>query len=152
MAAPPVTPRTRRRRKQRRRRWPWYAAAVVVVLVIAAGVAIRAPWRQSALLRPAGLRTGAASTNSVMFHWSDPASGPQPDRYQILSSGKVIGTVAGNVTSYRAGGLDPGTAYQYRVAALRGGKRSALSAVLTVNTTAPPVSAARWQGDRKSVV
>lgn len=146
MAAPPVAPRTRRR-KQRRRRWPWYAAAaVVVVLVIAAGVAIRAPWRHSPLLRPTGLRTGTATTNSVMFHWSDPASGPPPDKYQILSSGKVIGTVAGNVTSYRAGGLDPDTAYQYRVAALRGGKRSALSAVLTVNTTAPPVSAARWQG------
>ena len=32
------------------------------------------------------------------------------------------------------------------MAALRGGKRSALSAVLTVNTAAPPVSAARWQG------
>jgi hypothetical protein len=54
--------------------------------------------------------------------------------------------VPGSVTSYRAGGLAPATAYQYRVAALRGGKRLAPSAVITVSTTAPPVSAARWQG------
>jgi hypothetical protein len=123
-----------------------YAAVAVVVLVIAAGIAIWAPWRTPPLLRPTGLKAGTATTRSVMFHWSDPASGPQPDRYQILSSGKVVGSVTGTVTSYRVGGLAPGTAYQYRVAALRGGKRSALSAVLTVNTTAPPVSAARWQG------
>lgn len=118
----------------------------MVILVIAAGVAIWAPWRPAPLLRPTGLVAGTATTSSVMFHWAAPASGPQPDRYQILSSGKVIGTVAGNVTSYRVGGLAPDTAYQYRVAALRGGKRSALSAVLTVSTIAPPVSAARWQG------
>jgi len=145
VTAPPVSPRTSRR-GQRRRGWAGYAAGAVVVLVIAAGVVIWAPWRPAPLLRPAGLKAGTATTSSVVFHWSDPASGPQPDKYQILSSGKVVGTVAGNVTSYRVGGLAPDTAYQYRVAALRGGKRSALSAVLTVNTTAPPVSAARWQG------
>jgi Fibronectin type III domain len=145
VTAPPVSS-SPRRRGQRRRRWPGYAAAAVVVLVIAAGVLIWAPWRPAPLLRPTGLKAGTATTGSVMFHWSDPASGPPPDRYQILSSGKVVGTVAGTVTSYRASGLAPATAYQYRVAALRGGKRSALSAVLTVNTTAPPVSAARWQG------
>jgi len=145
-AAPPVSPGSRRRRKQGRRGWGAYAAVAVVVLVIAAGVLIWAPWRPTPLLQPTGLKAGTATTSSVMFHWSDPASGPPPDMYQILSSGKVVGTVAGHVTSYRAGGLAPDTSYQYRVAALRGGKRSALSAVLTMNTTAPPVSAARWQG------
>jgi len=118
----------------------------VVVLVIAAGVVIWAPWRTPPLLRPTGLRAGHATTSSVQFHWSDPASGSKPDKYQILASGKVVGRVPGTVNSYRVGGLAPDTAYQYRVAALRGGKRSALSAVLTVSTTAPPVSAARWQG------
>jgi hypothetical protein len=118
----------------------------VVALVIAAGVVIWAPWRTPPLLRPTGLKAGTASTSSVMFGWSDPASGSQPDKYQIMSSGKVVGSVPGTVTTYRVGGLAPDTAYQYRVAALRGGKRSALSAALTVNTTAPPVSAARWQG------
>ena len=144
MAAPPVDSRPHRRTQ--RRRWPGYAAGAVVVLAIVAGVLVWAPWRPTPLLRPTGLKAGTATTDAVVFHWSDPASGQRPDRYQILSSGKVVATVAGDVTSYRVGGLAPDTAYQYRLAALRGGKRSALSAVLTVNTTAPPVSAARWQG------
>ena len=98
MAAPPVSSR-RRRRKQRRRRWPGYAAGAVVVLVIAAGVLIWAPWKPTPLLRPTGLKAGAATTSSVVFRWSDPASGPRPDSYQILSSGTVVGTVPGHVTS-----------------------------------------------------
>ena len=130
--------------RQRRRRWPIFAAAAVAVLAVIAGVVIWAPWRTSSLQRPTGLKAGTATTSSVMFHWSDPASGLLPDGYQIMSSGKVLGSVSGNVTSYRVAGLAPSTSYQYRVAALRGGKRSALSAVLTVNTAAPPVSAARW--------
>jgi Fibronectin type III domain len=122
------------------------AAAAVVVLVIAVGVVVWAPWRPPSLLRPTGLRAGHATTTSVQFHWSDPGSGSQPDKYQILSSGRVVGSVPGTVTSYGVHGLAPHTAYQYRVAALRGGKRSALSAVFTVSTTAPPMSVARWQG------
>ena len=123
-----------------------FAATAVVVVAIAAGVVVWAPWRSPPLLRPTGLKAGTGTTSSVMFRWSDPASGPLPDSYQVLSSGKVIGSVPGSVTSYRASRLAPDTAYQYRVAAMRGGKRSALSTVLTVNTTSPPVSAARWQG------
>jgi hypothetical protein len=119
---------------------------VVVLAVIAGAVVIWAPWRTPPLLRPTGLKAGTSTTSSVTVRWAGPASGPLPDRYQILSSGKVVGAVPGTVTSYRAGGLAPDTAYQYRVAAIRGGKRSALSAVLTVNTAAPPVSAARWLG------
>lgn len=137
---------TGRRRKQRRRGWAVFAAAAVAVLAIAAGVVIWAPWRSPPLLRPAGLKAGTSTTSSVTFHWSGPPSGPVPDKYQILSRGKVLGSVPGSVTSYRVGGLAPFTAYQYRVAALRGGQRSPLSAVLTVSTAAPPVSAARWQG------
>ena len=144
MAAPPVG--TSPHRRKQRRRWPGYAAGAVVVAVIAAGVLIWAPWRHAPLLRPTGLKAGTATTSSVMFHWSDPASGPPPDKYQILSSGKVVASVPGHVTAYRAAGLAPDTAYRYRVAALRGGKRSALSAVITTSTKAPPVSTARWQG------
>lgn len=140
--APPASPRRRRRRRRR----GWVVFAAVVVVAIAAGVVVWAPWRSPPLLRPTGLKAGTATTSSVLFRWSDPASGPLPDSYQILSSGKVIGSVPGSVTSYRVSGLAPETAYQYRVAALRGGKRSAPSAVLTVNTATPPVSAARWQG------
>jgi Fibronectin type III domain len=133
-------------RRRRRRGWAIFAAATVVAGALIAGVVIWAPWRPAPLLRPAGLRAGASTISSVTVRWSGPATGPLPDRYQVLSGGRVVGSVPGTVTAYRAAGLAPDTAYQYRVAAVRGGKRSALSTVLTVNTAAPPVSAARWQG------
>ena len=85
--------------RQRRRRWPIFAAAAVAVLAVIAGVVIWAPWQAPPLLRPTGLKAGAATTSSVVFRWSDPASGPRPDSYQILSSGTVVGTVPGHVTS-----------------------------------------------------
>lgn len=58
----------------------------------------------------------------------------------------MIGSVRGTVTSYRQAGLPPATAYRYRVAAVRGGKRSALSSALVVSTATPSLSAARLQG------
>ena len=64
----------------------------------------------------------------------------------ILNGGTVIGTVPGTVTSYRGTGLNPATAYQYRVAAVRGGKRSALSSIMALRTSAPALSTARWEG------
>lgn len=120
------------------------AAAAVLGLII--GLLIWAPWQSPPLLRPTGLAAGSPTTSSVAFHWARPATGPPPDRYQILHDGKVIGSVPGTVTSYRVAGLAPDTAYQYRVAAVRGGKRSVLSAVLVVHTSIPPLSAARLQG------
>ena len=132
----------RRRRRGRGR----YVAVAVVLLAVVAGVLIWAPWRKPPLLQPTGLAAGARTTGSVAFHWSGPATGPSPDKYLILYNGKVVGSVPGTVTSFHSTGLAPGTAYQYRVAAVRDGRRSALSPVLTVNTKSPPVSAARWQG------
>jgi Protein of unknown function (DUF2510)/Fibronectin type III domain len=143
MAAPatagPATPRPRRAVLVA-------VVAVVAVLALIAGLLLWAPWQSPPLLRPAGLAAGPATTSSVAFRWAGPATGPPPDRYQILHDGTVIGSVPGTVTSYRVARLAPATAYQYRVAAVRGGKRSALSAVLTVRTSIPPLSAARLQG------
>jgi hypothetical protein len=131
-----------------RRRWavPVAAVAVVAVLSLIAGLVIWAPWQSPPLLRPAGLVAGPSTTSSVAFHWSRPATGPAPDRFVILHGGSVIGSVPGTVTSYRGTGLAPATAYRYRVAAVRGGKRSAPSSVLVVSTATPPLSAARLQG------
>ena len=98
------------------------------------------------MLRPAGLTAGPSTTGSVAFHWSRPATGPAPDSYVILRDGTVIGSVRGTVTSYRQAGLAPATAYRYQVAAVRDGKRSALSPALVVSTATPPLSAARLQG------
>src|SRR5215472_9444466 len=69
-----------------------------------------------------------------------PATGPLPDKYLILSDGRTAGTVAGTVTSYRKAGLTPASNYQYRVVAIRDGKRSPQSASLAVNTLIPPMS------------
>jgi len=145
--AAPATAGTAAPRRRRPRRAVLMAAiAVVAALGLIAGLLLWAPWQSPPLLRPAGLAAGASTTSSVAFHWAGPATGPPPDRYQILHGGKVIGSVAGTVTSYRVAGLAPATAYRYRVAAVRGGKRSALSSVLVVRTAIPPLSAARLQG------
>jgi hypothetical protein len=113
---------------------------------VVVGVAIWAPWRKPPVLQPTGLAAGPRTTSSVSFHWSGPPIGPAPDKYLILHDGKVISSVPGTVTSFHRTGLAPDTAYEYRVVAVRGDIRSALSRVLTVNTKSPPISAARWQG------
>lgn len=122
------------------------AIAVVVVIGLVTGLLVWAPWRPPPLLQPAGLAAGTVTTSSVEFHWAGPVTGPPPDRYLILYSGSVIGSVPGTVTSYHAAGLAPDTAYSYRVVAERGGKRSAKSLPLVMTTAVPPLSAARLDG------
>jgi hypothetical protein len=131
---------------RRRRRWVAAVVAAAAVVVLLIGLVIWAPWKSPPLLRPTGLAAGALTVDSVAFHWSDPPTGPLPDKYLILHNGTVIGTVPGSVTTYQANGLAPDTPYQYRIVAERGGKRSAMSVLLVVRTAVPPVSAARWQG------
>jgi len=120
--------------------------AIAAVAGVVIGLVIWAPWASPPLLRPAGLTAGPSTTDSVAFHWLRPATGPAPDHYVILREGKVIGSVRGTVTFYRQAGLAPATAYRYRVAAVRGGKRSALSSALVASTATPPLSAARLAG------
>ena len=133
----------------RRRRRAMLMLAAVVVAGLAAGLVAWAPWTPPPVLRPAGLVAGPSTANSIAFHWSPPRTGPLPDKYLILSSGTVVGLVLGTVTSYRQAGLTPATPYQYRVVAVRGGKRSPQSAPLTVSTLTPPISQARLQGSWK---
>jgi hypothetical protein len=132
---------------RRRRRWPVVTlVAVIVVAGLTAGLVVWAPWTPPPVLRPAGLAAGPATANSITFHWARPATGPLPDKYLILSDGRVAGSVAGTTTSYRRAGLTPASSYRYHVVAVRGGKRSPQSAALTVKTSTPPVSQARLQG------
>ena len=141
---------------RRRRRWAVILIAAVVVLGLAAGLVVWAPWIPPPVLRPTGLVAGPATANSVSFHWSPPRTGPLPDKYLIIGTGAAGGSVAGTVTSYRRAGLTPATTYQYRVVAVRGGKRSPKSALLTVRTLTPPLSQARlrgsWQVYGKNIV
>jgi hypothetical protein len=131
-----------------RRRWRWavFLLAAVVVLGLAGGLVAWAPWTPPPVLRPTGLVADPSTANSIAFHWSRPPTGPLPDKYLILGSGTVFSSVAGTVTSYRQASLTPGTTYQYRVVAVRGGKQSPRSALLTVHTLTPPISQARLQG------
>jgi hypothetical protein len=132
---------------RRRRRWALVTLVAVVVLGLAAGLVVWSPWTPPPVLRPAGLVAGSSTATSVTFHWSPPRTGPLPDTYLILSQGgAVAGSVSGKATSYRQTGLDPATPYLYRVVAVRGGKRSPQSALLTVHTLTPPLSQARLQG------
>lgn len=131
---------------RRRRRWAVFLLAAVVVLGLAAGLVVWAPWTPPPVLRPSGLVAGPSTANSIAFRWSRPPAGPLPDKYLILGSGTVAISVAGTVTSYRQASLTPATTYQYRVVAVRGGKRSPGSAVLTVRTLTPPISQARLHG------
>ncbi|HEV2371468.1 MAG TPA: fibronectin type III domain-containing protein [Streptosporangiaceae bacterium] len=130
-----------------RRRWVWVTlAALVVGLGLAVGLVVWAPWIPPPVLRPARLVAGPATANSVSFRWSRPPTGPLPDKYLIFNDGTQTGSVAGTATSYRQAGLSPATSYQYRVVAVRGGKRSPQSALLPLKTVTPPISQARLQG------
>ena len=82
----------------------------------------------------------------MAFRWSGPPTGPAPDQYEIVQDGQVVGSVPGNVTHYRDGGLAPATSYQLQVIAVRGGQHSRQSPVLNVTTVTPPVSAAALSG------
>jgi hypothetical protein len=133
--------------RRRRRRWPLLIlGAAVVVAGLTAGLVAWAPWVPPPVLRPTGLVAGPATATSVSFRWSRPPTGPLPDKYLILKDGAVAGSVAGTDTSYQRVGLTPASRYQYRVVAVRSGKRSPQSAVLTVSTLTPPISQARLQG------
>ena len=146
-AAPPANPDPGTAAPRRRRRWPLIAlAAVVVVAGLAAGLVVWAPGTVPPVLRPAGLVAGPATTNSISFRWSRPATGPLPDKYLIVSYGAVTGSVPGTATSYRQAGLTPGSTYKYSVVAVRGGKRSPPSAAVATSTLTPPISQARLQG------
>jgi hypothetical protein len=121
-------------------------AAVLVAALAAAGLVAWAPWIKPPVLRPAGLVAGPATGNTITVRWSRPRTGPLPDKYLIISNGAQAGTAAGTATSYRVAGLAPSNSYQNRVVAVRGGKRSPQSALLTTRTLTPPLSAARLQG------
>jgi hypothetical protein len=132
---------------RRRRRWVLLTlVAVAAVAGLVAGLLAWAPWIPPPVLRPTGLVAGRVTANSVSFRWSRPSTGPLPDKYLILRDGAVVGSVAGTATSYLQVGLTPAFSYQYRVVAVRGGKRSSQSAALQVSTVTPPISQARLQG------
>jgi hypothetical protein len=99
------------------------------------------PWPYP-LLRPTGLAADQRGANSISLGWSNPASGPLPDKYVILRDGAVAATVPGNVNHFKDGGLAPATTYNFRVIAYRGRARSQSSLDVRAATQTPPLSEA----------
>lgn len=125
------------------------AAAAILAMGAGVGALLAAqPWVHPPVLRPTGLAVGFASTGGLSIDWSGPASGPVPDKYEILRDGRRVSIVAGTITRYTDKGLAPATAYTYQVIAVRGGKVSPASAVLSAQTATPPVSGGvlDWSG------
>lgn len=124
------------------------AGGIVAAAGIAAGVLAAMPSSPPPVLQPTGLTAASETTSAVVLTWSGPASGPQPDSYEILADGKDIGSVPGNTTTYSIGQLNPATPYDFKVVAMRDGTQSAASADLTARTQTPPLSAAmlNWTG------
>ena len=117
-------------------------ATAVVVLGAGAGALLGAhPWIHPPVLQPTGLAVGSAATASLSIDWSGPSTGPVPDEYEIMRDGHQVSTIPGPTTRYIDKGLAPATAYTYRVIAVRGGKVSPASAILSARTATPPVSA-----------
>lgn len=94
--------------------------------------------------RPIGLVASAPRATSVRLTWRSPTV--NPDKYQILINGRLVGTVGGWRTSYTARGLQPDTFYRFQVFAVSGGRRSRRPAYSSVSTTVPPVFAATLSG------
>jgi len=114
-------------------------AALAVTAAVAGTVYVVYP-RTSPVLRPAGLTAGQRGTTSISLGWSNPASGPLPDKYVILRNGAVTATVPGNQDHFNDAGLAPATTYNFQIIAYRGSARSQPSLDLRAATQTPQLS------------
>jgi hypothetical protein len=115
------------------------AIVALAFAVAGAGVVyVIHPWPYP-VLRPTGLTADKLGTNSISLDWSNPASGPVPDKYVILQNNAVAATVPGDVNHFEDSGLAPGTTYDFRVIAYRGRVRSQASHNLYLATKTPPL-------------
>jgi Protein kinase domain/Fibronectin type III domain len=128
-----------RRRKISRHAWLMGIVALAFAVAGAGVVYVIHPWPYP-VLRPTGLTAEKRSTSSISLGWSNPGSGPLPDKYVILRDGAVAGTVPGNVNHFAESGLAPATTYDFRVIAYRGSVRSQSSHNFHVATQKPPLS------------
>jgi hypothetical protein len=113
--------------------------ALAFAVVAAGAVYIVHPWPYP-VLQPTGLTAGNRGISSISLGWSNPGSGPLPDKYVILRNGAVAATVPGNVNHLKESGLAPATTYDFRVIAYRGGVHSQSSHNFYVATKTPPLS------------
>jgi hypothetical protein len=155
----PLAPSSQAGQPPQRRPARLIASALAVALV-AGGACLLAvrPWatarqpvappRAQPVLQPTGLIIAGRNASSLTVDWSGPATGPRPDRYEVLRGDVLIATVPGTVTSYTDSGLTPDSVNRYQVIAVRAGKLSPASRQLAGQTAVPPLAAARfaWGG------
>ena len=128
-------------RRRRRALYITGAAAAAVVIALGALLAVH-PWSHPTVAQPTGVTLGTETADasgtaySMAISWSGPASGPQPDHYEIFRNGTQVGTVLGSETSFTVNGLQPATSYAFHVVAVLGGASSAASETKTIQT--PP--------------
>jgi len=91
---------------------------------------------------PVGLAVGQQTWTTVALHWSPSPKGPVPSEFVIYRGGTSIAVLPGTIDSYSLTGLNPGSVYQYRVAAKWGEQQSRLTPALAAATLSPPL-----QGD-----
>jgi serine/threonine protein kinase len=127
----------------RRRRGLYITGAAAGAAVIALGALLAVhPWSHASVAPPTGVALGTATNEDsgtaygLVIRWAGPASGPQPDNYEIFRDGTQVGTVLGNETSFTVNGLAPATSYGFAVVAVRNGTSSAASQTATIET--PP--------------
>ncbi len=86
---------------------------------------------------PSNLTVTSVTTASVSLSWTDGSSDENGFSIERLNGAtwSQIGWVAENVTAYTNTGLDPGTAYSYRVLAFNGAGNSAVSNAVTAYTS-----------------
>lgn len=118
---------------------------IACVAVVGGGGALLAvhPWAHPPVLRPTGLAITGRTKSSLAISWSNPASGPSPDSYEIVRDGTVIdANLAGTAMSFTDQELSPDTSYRYQVIAVRDGVQSPGSVAVKGQTVKPPLSAA----------
>lgn len=89
---------------------------------------------------PTGLTAAAASTTEIRLNWTDKSNneaGFKVERRTLTGSFEEVLSLPANATTALAGGLDPATAYVFRVRAFNEGGNSAYSNEATASTNAP---------------
>lgn len=92
---------------------------------------------------PSGLAATATGTTTITVTWTAPATATTGFVLQRSTGGGAfaeIGQPAGSATSWDDSGLQPNTAYSYRLAAVRNGETSSFSSTASATTEAEQAS------------
>jgi hypothetical protein len=84
--------------------------------------------------------------DQIKIQWTYPTDAATPRQFQIVRDGDVVATVDGSHLYYIDKDVWPATKYEYSVSAASDSENGPVSPVVTVSTSAPPLSEARLVG------